>query len=165
MPRQPITLTSPTIKAGQPMPRPHTSQGANTSPALAWGPLPAGTKELVVALEHTDSTYPLDTTFLCWLVYNIPATVRGLPAKLPAHERLMSPPSLDGVYQAGTRYDVYGYRGPEPPPGPAHRYRFVVYALKSTLKLKPSMFANTVLAAIQPHIIGEGELRATYTRT
>jgi len=165
MPRQPIILTSPTVKPGQPIPRLHTAQGANTSPALAWGPLPTGTKELVVALEHTDSTYPLDPVFFCWMVYNIPATVKGLPAKLPAHERLMSPPGLDGVYQAGTRYDVYGYRGPEPPVGKAHRYRFVVYALNASRRLKPSMFANSVLAAIQPHIIGEGELRATFTRT
>ena len=33
---QTITVTSPTVKEGQPVPRQHTPDGRNDSPALTW---------------------------------------------------------------------------------------------------------------------------------
>ena len=57
------------------------------------------------------------------------------------------------------------YRGPEPPVGPAHRYRLVVYLLDANLHLEAGLFSNTVLDTIKGHIIGEGEIATTYQRT
>ena len=39
-----LTVTSPTMKAGEPIPKQHTADGKNISPALAWTGAPATTK-------------------------------------------------------------------------------------------------------------------------
>ena len=43
-----LSVTSPTITAGQPIPKQHTADGENTSPALAWTGAPAATKAFAV---------------------------------------------------------------------------------------------------------------------
>jgi hypothetical protein len=147
------------------VPRAHTAQGANRSPALTWRNLPPNTKQLAVSLDDRDTHYPGETVFLQWMVYRIPATARGLPASLPEAEILETPADIRGALQARTHFDVTGYRGPEPLVGERHHYRFVVYALDAALALKPGLLANAVLDAIKPHIIGQGEIAATYQRT
>jgi Raf kinase inhibitor-like YbhB/YbcL family protein len=146
------------------MPRQHTTQGANLSPALTWQGLPPNTKQIAVALEDRDMHYPTDAVFLQWMVYGIPASAKGLPQGLPTGEILRAPNDIRGAFQARTRYDVVGYRGPEPPLGELHHYRFIVYALDTKLALRQGLFANAVLDAMTPHIIGEGEIAATYQR-
>ena len=158
-----VILESPTLKPGQPVPRQHTAQGANVSPALTWRDLPVNTAQLVVALEDRDE--PMDVPFFQWLVYGIPATAKGLPEGLPEAQVLHEPADIQGAFQARTRYDVTMYRGPEPRVGQLHHYRFVVYALDAKLVLQRGLFANSVLDAIKGHIIGEGEIAATYQRT
>ena len=163
--RHAIVLTSPTIQPNRPVPRQHTTQGADTSPALAWSNLPPNTKEIVVALEDGDANVLGDRPFFQWMVYGIPSTAKGLPAKLGDAPRLMNPPGIRTACQARTRYDITAYRGPQPPAGELHHYRYVVYALDRKLDLQPGLFANSVMEAISKHIIGEGEIRATYKRT
>jgi Raf kinase inhibitor-like YbhB/YbcL family protein len=159
-----IILESPTVKPGQAVPRQHTSQGADTSPALTWRDLPLNTKQIVVALEDGD-THAGEVPFLQWMVYGIPAAAKGLPQGLPSGEVLQEPGDLQGAFQARTRFDVTEYRGPQPPLGELHHYRFVVYALDDKLVLEQGLFANRVLDAIKGHIIGEGAIAATYKQT
>src|SRR6476646_1399183 len=63
--------------------------GANTSPALVWSNVPAGTKSL--ALQVHDPDAPTGSGFWHWAVYDISPTATGLPrgagnaaASLPA---------------------------------------------------------------------------------
>ena len=54
-----------------------------------------------------------------------------------------------------------------PPAGRAHHYHFIVYALDTTIATKPGPMPLTrgeLLDAIKGHVIGQGELVATYER-
>jgi phosphatidylethanolamine-binding protein (PEBP) family uncharacterized protein len=58
-----------------------------------------------------------------------------------------------------------GYGGPMPPKRHGrHRYVFRLYALGKLLELPPGLDKKKLLAAIGPHVIGEGELVGTYER-
>lgn len=163
---QPVLVSSPTLRAGQPMPREHTADGRNTSPGVAWRELPAATKQIVVSFQDDDEIVPppLKPPFLHWVVYNIPSAAKELPAGIPFAELLTAPPELVGATQAYTAFSYPGYRGPQPAPGELHHYRLVVFALDRDLGLKPGLFANAVLEALGDHVIGKGELAVTYRR-
>src|SRR6187397_3056268 len=48
---QTITVTSPTVKEGQPVPRQHTPDGRNDSPAITWSGVPSAARSLMVFCE------------------------------------------------------------------------------------------------------------------
>ena len=65
--------------------------------------------------------------------YKIPAAAKGLPEGLPideatARQRAM-PADLAGAVQGTSGFRRAIYRGPAPPPGKVHYYRFVVQKL------------------------------------
>jgi hypothetical protein len=163
---QPIVVSSPTLRVGQPMPREHTADGRNTSPAVMWRGAPGATKQLVVSFQDDDEMVPppLKPPFLHWVVYNIPPEAKELPAGIPFAELLTAPPDLVGAAQAYTAFSYPGYRGPQPPPGDLHHYRLTVFALDRDLMLKTGLFANAVLDALADDVIGKGELAVTYRR-
>jgi Raf kinase inhibitor-like YbhB/YbcL family protein len=160
-----ITVTSPTLKAGQPVPRQHTPDGRNESPALSWSGLPPGTRELMVFCEDPDASNP--PPFVHWVVYNIAPTATGLPPALPIDSAAKMPAGLEGARQGLSGFRRAIYRGPAPPPGKPHSYHFVVYALDAPIAQKPQtppMTRAELLDAARGHIIGRGELVATYER-
>lgn len=160
-----LTVTSPTLKAGEPVPRQHTPDGRNDSPALVWSGVPAGTRELMVFCEDPDVGNP--PPFVHWVVYNIPPAAGGLPEALPIEPEARMPAGLTGARQGLSGFRRAIYRGPAPPPGKPHSYHFVVYALDASIAQKPltpPMTRAELLEAAQGHIIGRGELVATYER-
>jgi hypothetical protein len=160
-----IAVSSPTIRAGEPMPRQHTPDGRNDSPALSWSGVPSGTRELMVFCEDPDVGNP--PPFVHWVVYRIPPTATGLPEALPIDPSVPMPPGVRGAVQGLSGFRRPIYRGPAPPPGKPHTYHFVVYALDSAVAQKPQtppMTRAELLAAAQGHIIGRGELVAAYER-
>ena len=165
--QQRIVVTSPTLTDGQTVPKQHTPDGRNDSPALQWSNAPANTKEFVVFCEDPDVGNP--PPFVHWVVYKIPGTARGLPEGMPISAAAPMPVGLEGTVQGLNGFRRPLYRGPAPPPGRPHPYHFVVYALDTTLEApKPGMPALTraeLLALMKGHIIGQGELVATYGRT
>ncbi|MFN7985337.1 MAG: YbhB/YbcL family Raf kinase inhibitor-like protein [Vicinamibacterales bacterium] len=162
---QVITVSSPTLKEGQPVPRQHTPDGRNDSPALTWSNVPAGTRELMVFCEDPDVGVP--PPFVHWAVYKIPASAHGLPEALPIDPSTPMPAGLTGAMQGMSGFRRPIYRGPAPPPGKPHSYHFVVYALDTAIAQKPGtppMTRAELLDAAKGHIIGRGELVATYQR-
>lgn len=160
-----ITVTSPTLTAGGVVPRQHTPDGRNDSPALQWTNVPAGTRELMVFCEDPDVGNP--PPFVHWVVYNIPATAAGLPEALPIDPAAPMPAGLTGARQGLSGFRRPIYRGPAPPPGKPHSYHFVVYALDAPIAQAPNtppMTRADLLEAAKGHIIGRGELVATYER-
>lgn len=57
-----------------------------------------------------------------------------------------------------------GFGGPCPPPGPAHRYYFRLYALDAPTALKPRATKARLVEAIKGHVLGEAELMGRYKR-
>src|SRR5262245_59828896 len=72
---QKIVVESPTMKAGQMMPRDYTPDGRNVSPPLTWSNVPAAAKELAVVCEDFDAGNP--PPWVHWVIYKIPAHPRG----------------------------------------------------------------------------------------
>ena len=158
---QTITVESSTLKADQPIPREHTADGRNVSPALTWSRVPGAT-EFAVVLEDPDAGNPLP--FVHWVIYKIPATATGLPENVPFEPDAPMPAGIAGAIQGISGFRRPIYRGPAPPPGKVHHYHFVVYALDAALDLKPGLNRAELLESIKGHVIAQGELVATYER-
>jgi Raf kinase inhibitor-like YbhB/YbcL family protein len=160
-----ITVSSPTLKEGQPVPRQHTPDGRNDSPALTWSGVPATARSLMVFCEDPDVGNP--PPFVHWVVYNIPSAAKGLPEALPIDPTAPLPAGLAGTVQGTNGFRRAIYRGPAPPPGKPHSYHFVVYALDTTITGKPNtppLSRPELLDMAAGHIVGRGELVATYER-
>lgn len=157
----PMTVTSPTLSAGQPIPRAHTADGENTSPAIAWSGAPASTKSFALVCDDPD--VPMPQPFVHWVVYNVPSSATGLPAGLPIDPAAPMPAAIAGAVQGPSGFRRPIYRGPAPPPGKVHHYHFTVYALD--VEALPAGLAKAqLIEAMQGHVVGQGALIATYER-
>ena len=159
---QRIILSSPALKDGAPMPRDYTADGRNLSPPLAWGLLPNGTRTLALVLEDPDAGNP--PPFVHWVIYNVPATATGLPENVPFEPDARMPPDIATAVQGLSGFRRPFYRGPAPPSGKVHHYRFVVYALDVEIDAGAPLDRPGLLDAMKGHLLGEGELTATYER-
>jgi Raf kinase inhibitor-like YbhB/YbcL family protein len=158
-----IVVESAVLKDGQPIPKDYTADGRNVSPPIAWSKLPPGTKELALICE--DPVAPTPQPFVHWVVYKIPATAKGLPEGMPIDDTAALPADLAGTIQGLSGFRRPIWRGPAPPkPGVTHKYHFIVYALDAPLEAPPGLNKMQLLEAMKGHVIGQGELVATYTR-
>jgi Raf kinase inhibitor-like YbhB/YbcL family protein len=97
--------------------------GPNASPALQWTGAPAGTKSFALILDDYEARY--GDGFIHWVAYGIPATATSVPENAGATE----PELRGGGRNAYNDFLRRRYDGPCPPEGPAHKYRFTIYAL------------------------------------
>ncbi len=155
-----IVVTSSAFEQGQPIPRKYTGEGEDISPPLAWTGLPEGTKELALIVDDPDA--PISEPFVHWLMYKIPPDTTELPEWIPNTEKLSTPP---GAIQCKNMMGNYGYGGPMPPKGHGvHHYHFKLYALNTTLIVRPNLTKKALLAAMKNHVLAQGELIGTYQR-
>ncbi|MFP4476596.1 MAG: YbhB/YbcL family Raf kinase inhibitor-like protein [Desulfatibacillaceae bacterium] len=156
-----LVVQSKALKNGKAIPKKYTAQGEDTSPNLSWSGAPKGTKSFVVIVDDPDAPSPRIPviTFVHWVVYDIPANVKNLPAAVPAGETLAS-----GAKQGKNSWGKNAYGGPNPPFG-EHRYRFKVYALDTMLGLDPAKTKKKhVVKAMKGHVLAEGSLMGTYEK-
>lgn len=149
-----LSLTSTAFTQGQGIPAVHSCDGKGVSPPLAWSAAPAGTNSFALIMDDPDA--PMGT-YVHWVIYNIPASVKALPEGMPSQAMLP-----DGTVQGPNTSGRTSYAGPCPPSG-THRYFFKLYALDAILKL-PAAGKDDLLQAMQGHILAEGELMGTYSR-
>jgi Raf kinase inhibitor-like YbhB/YbcL family protein len=97
--------------------------------------------------------------FTHWVIFNIPAGTRALPADVPAGGQLAS-----GARQGTDNAGVVGYYGPCPavPHGATDDYVFTLYALDVELTLDAGAREEQVLEAARGHILAEGRTDGTY---
>jgi Raf kinase inhibitor-like YbhB/YbcL family protein len=157
-----LIVQSPTLKTGEPMPREYTPDGRNISPPLSWSNLPPGTRQIAVVCADFGAGSP--PPWVHWIIYNIPAAAKGLPAGLPIDPAAPMPAEIAGAVQGLNGWRRAIYRGPAPPAGTPHIYFFTVYALDSGLKLEPNLTRAQLLEAMSGHIIGQGDIVPTYER-
>jgi hypothetical protein len=151
-----LAVTSTAFVTGGPIPATFTCDGADVSPPLSWSVTPRGTAAYAVFLEDPDAP---GGTFTHWVLLDLPATTTSLPQDVPRGQR----PATGGA-QAQNDAGVTGYSGPCPPAGPAHRYRFTVYALDRPLGIVPVPSKGAALKAMNGHILSQGTLVGTYQR-
>ena len=147
-----IRVSSPAFEPGGTIPAKHTGEGQDVSPPLEWSGLPEGTKEVALICDDPDA--PTHRPFVHWVVYKIPADQTGLPEG-----------GAEEALEGRNDFGATGYGGCMPPRGHGvHHHHFKVYALDAELDADPGLSKDELLAAIQGHVLDEGELVGTYTR-
>jgi Raf kinase inhibitor-like YbhB/YbcL family protein len=152
----PFTLHSPDFANSANIPRRFTCEGEDRSPALEWSEAPPGTKTFALIADDPDA--PVGT-WVHWVIYNIPAGARSLPAGVEKKELL-----ADGSRQGRNDFRKTGYNGPCPPPGKPHRYFFKLYALSAELTLVSDAGKSDVERAMGAHILARAEWMGRYQR-
>jgi Raf kinase inhibitor-like YbhB/YbcL family protein len=152
-----MELTSPDFRPGEMIPRQYTCDGNNTPPPLSWSGVPGNARSLALIIEDPDAPRGM---FTHWIVCGLP----------PDHTQISESPrsgggSTHGAVEGKNDFGRLGYGGPCPPPGPAHRYFFRLYALDQLLELSPGASRDQFLKAIQEHILAQAELMGRYARS
>jgi len=154
-----MTVSSEAFPPGGAIPARHTCDGADTSPALAFGGVPPGTRSLALVVDDPDAPDPKapQRTWVHWVLHDLPPETPGLaaavaPADLPA-----------GTREGTNDWQRTGYGGPCPPVG-RHRYFFKLYALDTVLGDLGNPTKAQLLAAMEGHVLARAELMGTYQR-
>jgi len=151
-----LNVSSAAFGEGAPIPVMYTCDGANVSPPLAWGAVPAGTAGIALVVSDPDAPRG---TFIHWVAYNILPGTREIPAGAPGKTALPA-----GSVQGTNDFGRPAYGGPCPPPGKAHHYHFTIYALDAPLALSGNRDAKALTQAVAGHILARGELVGIYQR-
>ena len=157
-----FTVTSPAFKSNGFIPGKYTCAGKDVSPGLKWQGLPEGAQSVVVIVDDPDAA---SGTWVHWILFEIPATLGGLPEKI-ARKDVLPDGSRHGL-SWGVDEDTFsrmGYYGPCPPPGKTHHYFFKVYALDKFLGLPAGTTKGALLKAMQGHILAQAELVGLYKK-
>ena len=152
-----IEITSSAFAYGEPIPPKHACTGdpdsslKDVSPELSWGEPPAGTLSFALIMDDPDA--PVGT-WDHWILFNIPASTRGLPESMPVNTEFPG---------GNNSWGRTGYGGPCPPGG-THRYFFKLYALDEMLAISPGATKGELEKAMVGHILAQGELMGTFAR-
>ena len=150
-----MQLTSAAFQAGGAIPKKHTGEADDLSPALSWQGAPKEARAFAVICHDPDA--PLVTPgqygFVHWVLYNIPASASGLAEGESGHT-------------AGKNdFGKTGYGGPMPPEGHGtHHYFFWVLALDTDDAFEPGLTLWQFLERAEPHVIAMNRLVGTYRR-
>ena len=157
-----IQVTSTAFGHGQPIPKKYTGEGEDVSPPLSWSGVPEGARELVLICDDPDA--PVAEPWVHWVIYKIPASTISLPEGIGKEARLSDPTGLFQGKNSWPSGQTVGYRGPMPPPGSPHHYRFRLYALEARLPVQSGLTKKVLLQEMRGHVLAEGELVGTYER-
>jgi len=157
-----LKVQSQVVSEGRPIPSSavHASAGGqNVSPDLSWDAPPPGTKSLAVTCYDPDA--PTTVGFVHWVLFDLPADLRSLPAGAGAAGK-----APKGAVLGFTDYGESAYGGMAPPPGdPPHRYQFSVYALDvPKLESGPTTTYAKFRFLIRGHVLAQGMLTGLFGR-
>lgn len=146
-----LQITSPAFGNLDEIPKRFVSDGDNLSPPLKWSEVPEGTRELALVCFDPDAPYTYGYTH--WVMYGIPPEITGIA------EGEGKQAFIEGINSGGEQ----GYSGPAPPTGHGpHHYYFWLYALDTSLNLKPGLTHEQLLDAIDEHIIEQARIVGIY---
>jgi Raf kinase inhibitor-like YbhB/YbcL family protein len=156
-----FTVTSATVKDGQPLPQDEFSGifkvpgGKDISPQLTWSGFPSQTKSFVVWMYDPEG--PTPSGFWHWYVADIPVTTTSLAAGagVPASAALPA-----GAFQINNDAGVPRYVGAAPPAGSGtHRHFITVTALDEPKTGVPATTSPALFSFyIGAHTIGRATL-------
>ncbi|TWC38593.1 PBP family phospholipid-binding protein [Pseudomonas sp. SJZ079] len=152
-----FSLSSAAFAAQAAIPLRYSCEGEDISPPLAWSGAPPGTQSLALIVDDPDAPDPAapQTTWVHWLLYNLPASTQALVEDLHS----LPPGTLQGLNDWGRT----GYGGPCPPIG-KHRYFHKLYALDCVLPDLGQPTKARLESAMQGHVLAQAELIGTYRK-
>ncbi len=152
----PLTLTSTDFRHTETIPREHTCDGANRSPAFAWSGVPEGTQSLLLVCDDPDAPRG---TFHHWAAFNIPPDWEGLAPGYGTGNR------AQGFQQAVNDFGKPGYGGPCPPRGDRpHRYFFRLSALSGRIEAEAAATCAEIARLARPLELAAAEFLGHYGR-
>jgi len=146
-----LQLRSPAFDDGERIPEEHGYSAANTNPPLEIENVPSDASSLLLIVDDPDAEEPAGKVWDHWLVWNIPPNVGEIPAGWEPDE------ATEGQNDFGE----VGWGGPSPPDR-EHTYRFLLYALDTTLDLSPAADKDDVYDAASGHVVEKAQLNGTY---
>ena len=149
VPVQPFMLVAP-WQDGAEIPVINTCDGDDISPALSWTGVPDGTVELALVVTDDDAD-----GFIHWVVTEFdPAFGSMLEGQVP-----------QAAVQWPNSFGAAEWNGPCPPPGSAHTYRFVLYALNQSVdEVADDAPVADLLEVIDAFTLLSTTITGTYTR-
>ncbi|MBP9827810.1 YbhB/YbcL family Raf kinase inhibitor-like protein [Patescibacteria group bacterium] len=145
-----MRITSPAFRNGEKIPPQFTCDGDDVNPELRITGTPASAKSVVIIVDDPASP---SGNWLHWSLWN-------LDPKISIIEEDSVP---RGAVLGETDFSEVGYGGPCPSYG-EHEYRFMVFALDTTLALAEGAPRHILEAAMDGHIIDEASLTGRYQR-
>jgi len=154
-----MKLTSPNFKHQGEIPKLHTCDGKDLSPALSWSEAPEGAKSFSLIVDDPDAPDPANPkmTWVHWILYNIPTNSNSLP------EGVKKKDLPEGTLEGLNDWKRTGYGGPCPPIG-KHRYFHKLYALDITLPDLNKPSKEKLEKAMEGHVLEKIELIGLYQR-
>lgn len=149
-------LKSSRLQDNEMIARQYTCDGDNVSLPLNWTDPPEGVRSFALLVEDPDAP---SGTWIHWVLYDLPGDARHLDEGVPA-----TPILAGGGKQGVNDFRDVGYGGPCPPRGPAHHYKFKLYALDILTGLKPAATRDQLLRAIDGHVLAQTTLTGLYKR-
>jgi Raf kinase inhibitor-like YbhB/YbcL family protein len=152
-----LQLTSDAFINGQSIPAKYSCIGKNISPALTWTEPPTGTQSFALIVDDPDAP---GRTWVHWVLFNIPANMRGLQEDLHSTGKNVDP---NAIYVGNNSSGSAAYQGPCPPSG-THRYYFKLYALDIIISLLPGATKDQLHKEMENHILAQTELIGTFSK-
>ena len=148
----PFTISLPWADGGAIDAR-YTCNGADVHPQVGWLGAPEGAVEMALVVTDTDAN-----DFVHWII-------TGLDPHDPlVSENIVPVGAIQGLNGfSTTATPVVGWRGPCPPAGSTHHYRFTLYALDQQVELPDGSAAADLQAVIDSTSIAAAQNTATYT--
>jgi Raf kinase inhibitor-like YbhB/YbcL family protein len=148
-----LSLTTNAVLDGGTIPVLYTCDGKDIQPAFRWTDVPVKTETFAIIMSDPDAP---SGTFYHWILFNMPKNTKELP------EGMTTLPK--GAVLGKNSFDKTGYNGPCPPKGTAHTYIVTLYALDTKLNLAKNADAQTVLKAMENHIVEQATFKMVYSR-
>lgn len=151
-----LTVTSGAFADNETIPIRYTGRGEDISPELKLSALLENAKTIAIVMDDLDHP-PVIGNFNHWVIWNIPAQ-EIIPEGIPHGEVV----EFLGNAVQGNAFGKHRYRGPRPPSGFTHRYRFSIYVLDCQLDLDSDSDKKDLLESMDGHVIQYGYLIGTF---
>ncbi|MFB6090667.1 MAG: YbhB/YbcL family Raf kinase inhibitor-like protein [Halobellus sp.] len=146
-----MKIASPAFADGAPIPERYGYTERDVNPPLEIEDVPPDAASLALVVDDPDAVEPAGKVWDHWVVWNVDPDATTIPEDWDA----------DGAVEGRNDYGELGYGGPNPPDR-EHTYRFVAYALDTTLALEAGATKADLEAAIEGHVLEEAALEGTY---
>lgn len=150
-----LVVKTPAFENEGLIPKEYTGYGDDISPELRLTNIDERAKSIVIIMDDLGHPVP---AYNHWIIWNIPI-MSIIPARIP-HGKTVE--TLSGAVQ-GRGYGKHRYRGPKPPFGWSHRYRFRVFTMDCALDLPSASKKRALLKAMDGHILQQAALIGHYT--
>jgi|GEM_PF-174303 len=149
--RDDLSLTSPAFADGEQIPLEYGYGERNVNPPLRIDGVPEEAQSLALVVDDPDAVEPAGKVWDHWIVWNVAPDRREIPAGWEP----------EAANEGTNDFGNVGYDGPSPP-DEAHRYRFKLFALGTTLDLPSETDARALGEAMVGHVLAAAQLDGTY---